>query len=71
MTIKKNNGAAPAEGSVAINDRLRLNTTPVATTGLVSAKATKYAFVAALVALAVTGVLTYILYKHWEFLMPA
>jgi len=34
-------------------------------------KATTYAVVAGFLALVVAGVLTYVLWQHWEFLMPA
>ena len=39
--------------------------------GTVGKKAATCAFAFALIGLAVAGILTYILYKHWEFLMPA
>ena len=61
---------AGATGGAAIADRLKLNApeaAPVAPNG----KATTYAVVAAVLAFLAAGVLTYILWKHWEFLMPA
>lgn len=78
MTIKKTikkptttAAAAPAAGGATIADRFKLApTTPVAG-ATVNKKAAMYAFIAGLLALAVSGVLTYILYQHWEFLMPA
>jgi len=62
--------AAPATGGAAIASRLRLDapdpaSKPATIGGL------KPAFGAAIVALVVTGLLSYMLWKHWEFLMPA
>jgi len=81
MTIKKLNTAkpaapaggavAPAPGGAAIADRLRLDVTDTPKGAMVGKKAATYAFVAGLLSLAVVGVLTFMLYKHWEFLMPA
>ena len=75
MKIKKaKNIKVPAEsGGAAIADRFRLdpvnNSAPVA--GTVSRRAAMWAFIAGLISLAVVGILTFILYKHWEYLMPA
>ena len=63
MTIKKQ-----ASGGATIADRFKLDT-PQAPKA--AGKGTKAAFIAALLALVVAGVLTYVLYQHWEFLMPA
>lgn len=68
MTIKK-----PAkEGGATIADRFRLDAPAekpkTASAGGVSLT---IAFGAALVALGVAALLTYTLWKHWEFLMPA
>jgi len=86
MTIKKLKTApkAPAGGEVAdmpaagqktgaaIANRLRLDAPDPAALAAATAskKATQCALTAALVALAVAGLLTYILYAHWDFLMP-
>ena len=72
MTIKKNRAAAaPASasaGGAVIADRLRLDSTaPVASAG--AGKATTCAVVFALVAVAVSGLLTFTLWQHWDFLM--
>ena len=65
MTIKK---PMKKEGAT-IASRFRLDTTtPVKTSG---GKATTVAFSAAMLSLAVAGVLVYLLWKHWEFLMKA
>ena len=78
MTIKKPMkapAAAPAvapaaSGGATIANRFKLDLTepdkkPEA------GKATTCAAVAGLIALGVAGLLTFILWKHWEFLMPA
>ena len=62
--------ATPAPGGAAIASRLRLDapnpaSRPATIGGL------KPAFGAAIVSLVVTGLLVYMLWKHWEFLMPA
>ena len=79
MTIKKpmrtasTAGAAPAAGGGAtIANRFKLDMTePEKKTVAVGGKAATCAGIAGLVALLVTGILTYMLWKHWEFLMPA
>lgn len=74
MKIKKPISAqAPGAGSNgAVADRFRLDPieTPAAK-GATSKKAATYALVFGLIALAATAILTFTLYKHWEFLMPA
>ena len=67
MTIKKQ--AAP--GGAAIANRFKLDLTEPEKKPTVSSTATTVAGVAGLIALVVAGILTYILYQHWEFLMPA
>jgi len=61
--------AAPKTGAT-IADRFKLDAPdPAAAKGATSSKkATQFALTAALVALAVAGLLTFILYQHWEFL---
>ncbi len=80
LTIKKPaaSGSAPAAGNSAVSaggvaDRFRLDAPDEATKKRtsVNAKAAAVAFTFGLVALAVAGILTYLLYRHWEFLMPA
>lgn len=77
MKIKKTKiktTPAPAEGGVAIADRFRLDVPAGgagAVEGTVSRKAATVAFIFGVIALAVSGVLVFMLYKHWEFLMPA
>ena len=80
MTIKKpmkapaaaDPAAVPAAGGATIADRFKLDMSdgdakkPVA-----GGKSATIAVMAGLVALAVAGILTYILWQHWEFLMPA
>ena len=78
MKIKKTKvkvAAAPLEGGPAIADRFRLDVPAAGASapveGTVSRKAAAVAFAFGLVALAVSGVLVFVLYKHWEYLMPA
>ena len=77
MKIKKPlpNQGAPAgatTGGATIADRFKLEpTTPqkkdVATVGK---KGTLWALLAGVASLAVAGILTFLLYQHWEYLMP-
>ena len=79
MTIKKpmkapapaSDAAVPAAGGATIADRFKLDMTEPAKKPAVSSTASTVAAVAGLLALAVAGILTYILWQHWEFLMPA
>ena len=69
MKIKK-----PANGGgAAIADRFKLE--PVETkknsAGTVGKTSVTVAFIFGLVAFVVSGLLTYTIWKHWEFLMPA
>ncbi len=63
--------AAPAAGSATIADRFKLDTPPSGPKKAAAGKASAYTVIAGLLALAVAGILTYILWQHWEFLMPA
>ncbi len=58
---------AGAPGGATIADRFKLDA-PVQKQ---APKGTTAVFICALIALGVAGVLTYMLWKHWEFLMPA
>ena len=80
MTIKKPMKAAPvaaespaipAPGGATIADRFKLDMSEPAKKPAVNSTASTVAAVAGLLALAVVGILTYILWQHWEFLMPA
>ena len=79
MTIKKPmkaaapaaETAAPAAGGATIANRFKLDMTEPEKKPTASSTATTVAGVAGLVALVVAGILTYVLYQHWEFLMPA
>ena len=79
MTIKKPmktagnaaDTAAPAAGGATIANRFKLDMTEPAKKPAASSTATTVAGVAGLIALIVAGILTYVLYQHWEFLMPA
>ena len=80
MTIKKpmkapapaSDAAVPAAGGATIADRFKLDVTdPAAKKPTGNSTATTVAGIAGLVALIIAGILTYILYQHWEFLMPA
>lgn len=71
MKVKPMGAGAPASaGGAAIADRFKLDMTaqPAQPT---NDKGTTVAGAFGLIALAVVGILTYILWKHWEFLMPA
>ena len=80
MTIKKpmktaatapTAGAPAPGGNATIADRFKLDMTEPVKKPTVSSTASTVAGIAGLVALIVAGILTYILYQHWEFLMPA
>ncbi|MBO4448637.1 MAG: hypothetical protein J5807_04030 [Kiritimatiellae bacterium] len=77
MKIKKTKmmktPASEGAGGAAIADRFKLD--PVDTTaprnGYISKKAATTALVFGLIAFVITVSLTVMIYKHWEFLMPA
>ena len=74
MTIKRTKVtkmSAPSAGGAAIADRFRLDAPAPDAANMVGKKAATYALVAGVTAFLVAGVLVFILYKHWEFLMPA
>ena len=79
MTIKKpmkapataSDAAVPAAGGATIADRFKLDMTEPAKKPAAGGPASTIAAIAGLLALAVAGILTYILWQHWEFLMPA
>ena len=79
MAIKKpmkapapaSDAAVPAAGGATIADRFKLDMTEPAKKPAAGGPASTIAAVAGLLALAVAGILTYILWQHWEFLMPA
>ena len=60
-------------GGAAIADRFKLEPvdTPAPRNGYISKNAATAALVFGLIALAITVTLTVMIYKHWEFLMPA
>jgi len=70
MTIKKN---VSGKSGATIADRLKLDAADPKATAAATAskKATQIALTAAIVALAIAGVLTFVLYQHWEFLKGA
>ena len=79
MTIKKPmktaataaDAAAPAAGGATIANRFKLDMNEPTKKSANASASTTVAGVAGLIALIVAGILTYILYQHWEFLMPA
>lgn len=71
IKIKRPAGGVSTAGGATIASRLQLNTEPVPTVAEYGGKSTTCAVIAAVLALIVAGVLTYIIWKHWEFLMPA
>ena len=79
MTIKKPMKAPadsdipempPATGGATIADRFKLDI-PDANAKPPAGKATTAAAIAGLIGLAIAGILTYLLWQHWEYLMPA
>lgn len=58
-------------GGATIASRLALDTSNAPKQSEAAGKATTAAAIAGLLALVVAGVLTYILWQHWDFLMPA
>ena len=81
MTIKKplskpaadapETGASPAAGGAAIADRFKLDAPDPKAAKASTGKGTLITVLAALLALGVAGVLTFIIYQHWEFLKSA
>ena len=82
MTIKKplskpaaeapEAGFSPAAGGAAIADRFKLDLQdPAGKKGSSGGVAATVAAVAGFVALIVAGVLTFVIYQHWEFLQSA
>ncbi len=79
MKIKKSASSSPAAapaGGAAIAARFQLD--PVAASsgasaknGTISKNAALCALIAGGICLALVGILTFTLYKHWEYLMPA
>jgi uncharacterized protein involved in exopolysaccharide biosynthesis len=76
MKIKKPlpSQGAPAgatTGGATIADRFKLEpTTPQKDVATVGKKGTLWALLAGVASLAVAGILTFLLYQHWEYLMP-
>ena len=78
MTIKKSVKTsdsvaemAPVTGGATIADRFKLDIPEAQPVKSSSGAGTMITFLAALAALAVAGLLTYMLYDHWEFLKDA
>lgn len=79
MTIKKprkapeatETTAAPVAGGATIADRFKLDMPDPAASKPKSGIGTTIAVVAAFAALAVVGILTFVIYQHWEFLQSA
>lgn len=78
MTIKKAaktsasavENPSPVTGGATIADRFKLDV-PDQNAAKPSGKGGMITFIAALAALAVVGILTFVLYQHWEFLKDA
>ena len=77
MTIKKpikaaapEASSAPSAGGATIADRFKLDA-PDPNAKKASGAGTTIAVVAGLLALAVAGVLTFIIYQHWQYLANA
>ena len=77
MTIKKNASAPELEpvsagdGGAVIADRFKLDLPDPSAGKAKGGKLAAVTLVAALAALAVAGVLTFVMYQHWEFLKGA
>ena len=77
MTIKKNAGApelepvSAGEGAAVIADRFKLDLPDPSAARAKGGKLAAVTLVAAFAALAVAGVLTFVMYQHWEFLKGA
>jgi len=79
MTIKKpmkapataEAPAAPAAGGATIADRFKLDMPDPNAQKASTGKGTLFAVIAGFLALAVAGVLTFVIYQHWEFLQSA
>ena len=76
MTIKKPmKTAATAQpvqaGGATIASRLQLDTSDAGKSSVSDEKASTVAVIVGAVALAIAGVLTYVLYQHWDFLIRA
>ena len=77
MTFKKisktqeSEPVAAPEGSAVIADRFKLDAPDPSAAKAKGGKLAAVTLVVALVALAVSGVLTFIIYQHWEFLKGA
>lgn len=67
----KAKGKKPIGPKIGKVDIKRENPTVAAKNGTISKKAVTTTFIFALIALFTAGTLAYIMYKHWEFLMPA
>jgi len=63
--------ASAAPGGATIADRFKLDAPDPAAKKSAGGPAATVAAIAGLIALAVVGILTYVLWQHWEFLMPA
>ena len=80
MTIKKpmkapeptETVAAPAvSGGATIADRFKLDMPDPSAAKPATGKSTLFAVIAGFVALAVVGILTFVIYQHWDFLQSA
>jgi hypothetical protein len=70
MKIKKIS-KTPAKKTVAAASAPGANASLAAKNGTIGKKAVTTVFIFALAALLVSGTLVYVMYRHWEFLMPA
>ena len=63
--------AAPAQGGATIADRFKLDLADPSAKKAPAGKGAAVALVAGLIALAVAGILTFIIFQHWQFLQAA
>lgn len=64
--------SSPAVGNATIADRFKLDLQdPAANKGSSGGVAATIAAIAGFIALVVSGVLTFVIYQHWEFLQGA
>ena len=62
---------SPAGGGATIADRFKVDMPDPSARKSAGGPAATCALIAGLIALAVVGILTWVIWHHWEFLMPA
>lgn len=70
MKVQAPAPAPAAGGGATIADRFKLENVAAAPARTVNKTAALIALIAAVIALGVSGMLTFTLYQHWDYLMP-